>query len=325
MNRCRWDKQAERHLLRSHLPACKDRDCRGCEPCLRDDNGDPVTHCAARHGCNGHLGWGERTCTECVLRVRRTIASIVDLAAIAIVDEALEAGVESEAAYLAGPAADPEAWSWRKVTARQGGVWHASLDEEDDDRHPYTVLTRWEFMIREDYQTPRAGATSISSAAAYLTRLLPRIANDEAQDWPLLAAELNASRTHLEAVVHDSRRPEQGAPCPECSTEDKRGPRLIKRYVDHDKTGASDWWGCPLEETHWWVDSDYRMRVDAAYLTNSTRLTGPQIAETFGIPAGSVRSWAAQGRVDKRGKDHEGRQLYDVNQARRCAGHEVTV
>ena len=320
---CRYDKAAERHLLRTHLPACDSNACQGCEPCLRDPNGDPVKHCTARVGCNGHLGYGERTCPGCIEKTRTTLRVIVDLAAVALLEEAVEAGVDSEAAYLAGPAADPEAWMWRKVTARQGGPWHASLEEDDDEHHAYSVLARWEAMMREDYRQPRDTATSIESAAKYLDGMLHRIANDETQDWALFARELNACRNHLEAVVHDSRRPEQGVPCPECSTDTDAGPRLVKHYVNHDVTGASDWWGCVLVTQHSWPDYVYRKWVADVYLEEQKALTASDIAKVYGIPTGSVRGWASLGRVDKRGKDGQGRQMYDVAQARACAGQGV--
>lgn len=328
---CRWDRDAERHLLRTHLPACDTAGCQGCEPCLRDQNGDPVKHCTARVGCTGHLGYGELTCPSCIEKTRTVIRKIVDLAAVTLLEEAIEAGVDSEAAMLAGPACDPEAWSWRKVAAKQGGPWHASqgdvaskLDpEEDDEHHPYVVLTRWEFMLREDYRQDRTDATSLTSAAKYLDGMLHRIANDETQDWALFARELRDCCNHLEAVVHDSRRPEQGVPCPECSTEDKPGPRLVKHYVNHDVTGASDWWGCVLVTEHSWLDWTYRRWVTDVWLEQQKALTASDIAKVYGIPAGSVRGWASLGRVDKRGKDEQGRQMYDVAQARACAGQGV--
>ena len=358
---CRYDKAAERHLLRTHLPACDTAGCQGCEPCLRDQNGDPVKHCTARVGCNGHLGYGELTCPSCIEKTRTVIRKIVDLAAVTLLEEAIEAGVDSEAAYLAGPACDPEAWSWRKVTAKQGGPWHMSLEEDDDEHHPYRVLTTWEAMLREDYKQPSPpigcsattiyelegkpvwqanpadcrkkhgpdcwkGAqrpTNVTSAAKYLDGMLHRIANDETQDWALFARELRDCCNHLEAVVHTLRRPEQGVPCPECSNEDGAGPRLTKHYVEHDRTGASDWWGCVAVREHSWPDYVYRKWVADVYLEQADRLTASQIASQYGIPAGSVRGWASLGRVDKRGKDEQGRQMYDVAQARACAGQGV--
>ena len=116
---CRYDKAAERHLLRTHLPACDTAGCQGCEPCLRDPNGDPVRHCTARVGCNGHLGYGELTCPGCIEKTRTVIRKIVDLAAVTLLEEAIEAGVDSEAAYLAGPAADPYLWRERKVQMKR--------------------------------------------------------------------------------------------------------------------------------------------------------------------------------------------------------------
>src|SRR5690606_41422977 len=50
----------------------------------------------------------------------------------------------------------------------------------------------------------------IQGAAAYLDRHLHRIANDDAQDFPLLRRELRKCRQHLEAVLHNDTRPDRG-------------------------------------------------------------------------------------------------------------------
>ena len=200
---------------------------------------------------------------------------------------------------------------------------YARLIPDDDAHHPLTVLGTWEMAFREDYGQPCDHKITVTSAAKYLDGMLHRIANDETQDWALFARELRDCCNHLEAVVHTLRRPEQGVPCPECSNEDGAGPRLTKHYVEHDRTGASDWWGCVAVREHSWPDYVYRKWVADVYLEQADRLTASQIASQYGIPAGSVRGWASLGRVDKRGKDEQGRQMYDVAQARACAGQGV--
>jgi len=139
---CRWDRDREAYITADG------------DECRRDDYGDPTKHCTVRRTCSHHIGPAELSCARCVGRTRTDIRVIRDFSAL-MLDVAINAGVNSEAANLAGPACDPEAWSWRKIAARQGGPWHVSLIEDDDEWHPYSVLTRWEFMLREDYGQPR--------------------------------------------------------------------------------------------------------------------------------------------------------------------------
>lgn len=134
MTTCRYDKAAEDYL-RADGTACR-----------HDDYGDPTRHCTARRTCAQHIGEDELTCARCVGRTRADLRQILSLAPL-MLPVALGAGVDSEAANLAGPAADVEAWTWRKVAARQGHAWHVSLIEDDDERHPYSVLTRWELSL----------------------------------------------------------------------------------------------------------------------------------------------------------------------------------
>lgn len=273
MNGCKWDRDTETYLTADG------------EPCRRDDNGDPTRHCTARRSCAMHVYGDEITCARCVSRTRQDIRAITEQTPLLMV-AALGGGVNSEAANLAGPAADVEAWSWRKVAARQGVAWHVSLLEDDDEKHPYTVLTRWEFMLREDYRQQREDASSVSRAADYLDWTLHRMAQDREQDFPLMAREIHKCRSHLESVLHNSSRPERGAPCPECTSQASGlGPRLVRKYphwctdpectqqfhystVLDGLTGearpdtAGDWWVCPRDRDHAWSHEDYQRWVE---------------------------------------------------------------
>ena len=119
---------------------------------------------------------------------------------------------------------------------------------------------------------------------------------------------------HLEAVLHDSRTPEKGAPCPECSSDFGSGPPLIKRYVDEDPSGASDHWICPECDSRW-SEADYRLRVGANYLASAAALTADQMRDQYRIPPGTLRRWVTEGKVKRRGRDDHGRQMYDVTDA----------
>jgi hypothetical protein len=249
---CRWDRDAEEYLNDG-------------EPCRVDDYGDPTRHCTARRSCAQHVGEGEITCARCLGRTRTDVRRIVALSPLMVV-QALGSGVDSEAANLAGPAADPESWSWHKISARQGRIWHVSLVEDDDDEHPYTVLTRWEFMLREDYDQPRPDATSIVSAGEYLDRVLHRMAQDPEQDFGLFAREMRQCRNHLEAVIRNSATPERGAPCPDCK-EAGHVVRMSREYGHwcddplcerfHHADDSDDRWVCPRDRDHWRTHEDY--------------------------------------------------------------------
>jgi hypothetical protein len=182
-------------------------------------------------------------------------------------------GVNSEAANLAGPSVDPEAWSWRKAAARGGGAWHVSLIEDDDEHHPHRVLGTWARMLTEDYDHPMPFAASLSWCGAYLDRTLHRLAHDDGQDFPLLSRELRKCRQHLESVIHNDDRPDRGAPCPECTSEETGvGPRLRREWSHwcedpdceriHDASDERDVWRCPKNREHVWEHGAYENWIE---------------------------------------------------------------
>lgn len=263
---CRYDRDAETYLIDG-------------EPCRVDDYGDRTHHCTARRTCSQHIGADELTCARCLGRTRQDIRQIVDRAAL-MLPEALVAGVDSEAAMMAGPGADPRAWSghrlaaighldhWlrkSRITERQ--YTHARTLIDDDEFQPYNVLTRWHMMLAEDYGHPLPDKMTLADSAAYLDRILHRVAHDGGQDFPLLAREIRKCRAHLEAVLSDSLAPERGAPCPTCKDAGKF-VRLVREYGHYcddetceqqfhylDDTG--DVWRCPANREHWWNPRGY--------------------------------------------------------------------
>lgn len=254
MTRCRYDRDRGDYLVDG-------------DPCRVDEYGDPTHHCTATRTCANHVGEGELTCARCIGRARANLRRIPVVSRLMML-VALEDGVDSEAANLAGPAADPEAWSWRKIAARQGRAWHLSLVEDDDEEHPYLVLGRWDLMLREDYGHPSDDPLTIPSAAAYIERQLGRVAQDDGQDFPLLAREIRKCRNHLERVLRTAMMKQRGAPCPDCTTEETGvGPRLVREYGHwcedpdceklHYTDDSADRWVCPRNRDHWWMHEDY--------------------------------------------------------------------
>ena len=257
MSTCRWDSEVGDYLADG-------------EPCRCDEYGDPTRHCTARRTCSVHIGRDETTCPRCIARTRAHIRAIPARAALMLPVALASGSVDSEAANLAGPAADPEAWSWRKVAARQGGSWHLSLVEDDDERHPYTVLTRWALMIAEDYGHDLPDRLTVVSAADYLDRNLARIANDPEQDFGLLASEVRKCRRHLELVTALAGNKERGVPCPECvasKVDDPKRLRLVREYGHwcddegcerlHYDDDSADRWVCPRDRSHVWDVESY--------------------------------------------------------------------
>lgn len=285
--RCYIDRNnGVRYQRQTHRIDCADTNCRGCKPCPEP------RHCTAGRGCSWHVEAGLLTCGRCVGKARRNLQKIASHAAL-MLPAAIEDGIESESANLAGPVPDPRwAAELRVAQMRHLTTWHtlgritenqalAALEAlpEDDPRHPGNLM-RWQMMIAEDYGHDLPPRLTISGAAAYLDRQLHRIANDEEQDFPLLASELRKCRQHVEVTLATAERPERGAPCPECTSDETGvGPRLVREYPhwcedpnctrlhystrydadaetdEPDETG--DRWVCPRVREHWWSAEGY--------------------------------------------------------------------
>lgn len=328
MSACQRDDDGYR--LREHQDDCRDRACPGCQPCTHDDAGNPVRHCNISWRCTTHLSDNEYACPRCLIMIRRNLTGILD-ALTAMPPEAEETGIEGAALTYAGPSAHPDSYRARMLNnAATGG------DTEDYDQlDPWAMLGVRERMIRVDLGHADRILTSptLAQTCAYLDWVLTDLARDEQQTVIVsdLLSETGRLRSHLEAVLHDSRSPEKGAPCPRCprpKPEDRddpdapRAPRLVKRWAhycdredctrEHDTTGARDTWQCPRDDDHWWSEADYRLRVSDDYLAHAQRLTAEQMETQHGVKAGTVRVWATRELVAKRGKDQRGRTLYDV-------------
>lgn len=256
--KCRYDRAAEDYLTTGD----------GGEPipCRRDEYGDPTRHCTARLTCSIHIGTDELTCPRCIGRVRRDIREVAAYAAL-MLPAAIGEGVDSAAASLAAPAADP-----RRVRAVRfyvdGHATHAyragRIDGEtfekilaampdDDELHPYSVLTRWQMMLSEDYGHDLPDKLTTAGAAAYLNRHLHRVAQDPEQEFRLLAREVRQVRKHLESVLHNSTRPDRGVPCPECVADGRGVVRLVRHYAERWQADddSLDKWKCPRCHDEW--------------------------------------------------------------------------
>lgn len=310
---CRWAGSDRPRLLRTHLAGCEDR-CDGCQPC-------PERHCqvCGRTHVTSEGRGTDQTCADCLGVARDDLGLIADMSA-RMLAEAMRRSVNSDAAMLAGPAADYETWQRRRrlivdaaVFADEGSDEHRRLvalaEDCRDEKHPLWVLGTWDFLVREHLDQPTDERVTVAKSAAYLDGHLTRLAHDEGFDFAELSRDLRGCRGYLEDVLSEGEREERGAPCPTCGRS-----ALVKHYGD---TEADDRWTCP-RCGQWWTERDYRAKVAGTYVAVADALTASQIAATYRVPEGSVRSWAVlrpgeeRPRVRKRGRDQHGIQLYDV-------------
>lgn len=302
------------HVLRTHLPDCKASACSGCYPC-------PERHCAMcgrNHVTVDGRGLDE-VCAHCLGVVRQDMAAIVERSK-ELLTEAVHRGINSEAANLAGPVPPTlgaiEAHRWRQLSA----FWGRIPELPEDDRHPAWVLGSWELLVREHLDQPNDEArVLLATARAYLDGHLTRLAHDPTFPFSEMAREIRACRDHLEAVMRDSRRRQQGAPCPMCGdarlelwhAECACGPDGTPARECSGSCAEDDVWFCPRCRAEY-APADYRDKVDQLYPVLADRLTARQIAEVYRVPERTVRHWAVVGKVRRRGSDSQGRMLYDV-------------
>jgi hypothetical protein len=284
-----YEFEGTRYVRGRHFAECGGEDCSGCLRC-------PENHCGeCKRGT--HLGFGEATCPECIGRVRATLRAILDLYA-ALPEEAIHRGVNSEAANLAGPVADAEAYSWRKAHLAKTIAWE--LLPEDDEHHPGNVLGGWVAVIGEDYGDRPDRQLTLSELVDYLDRRLGRIAHDVGQDFGQFRREVSRCKAHLEAVLHDGEQVDTGAPCMTCNV-----PLQRVWGVDSERDG----WRCPkCKQTS--TEDQYRFAVKHLHREEATELTDHDMEIRTGVRAGTVRVWAKRGIVGRR--QDSGRTLYVV-------------
>lgn len=284
---CRWDREAEDYLTTDGYGKPI--------PCRRDEYGDPTTHCTARRTCSQHVGFGELTCARCLGRVRQTIRKIATFSALLPTAAEVEEygrgrvqGANTEAAWLAAPAADPRGWlEYRRAAIGHLEHWLATgriKDHQyarvrgfmdDDEVHPYNVLTRWHLMLAEDYGDKLPAKMSTTGSAAYLDRILGKVAQDEEQEFPLLRSEMNTCWNRVQVALAIKPWNQKGAPCPQCVATGKVDPakvrlaRVCPHWCDeegcerfHWDTDEADVWRCPRNKDHWWTAEGYGNLMD---------------------------------------------------------------
>lgn len=255
--RCRYDRDAGEYVQ---------PDGETCDAPRRD-------HCDGKR-CSNHLAWGERNCPRCVGRTRNDIRRIHEYAPLLDAAALESRSINSEAANLAGPACDVEAWSWRKVAAMQGVAWHLSQDEDEPESfHPFTVLTYWAWQTVGAYQLTEPDVYTIGNAADLLEKQLHRIANDADQDFAQLASEVRKCRERMDGALSIRKHVQRGVPCPTCIDAGVKGwQRLVLEYAHwcnnpdctqiHEASDKLDVWVCPKDRDHWWNPAGYANLIE---------------------------------------------------------------
>lgn len=266
------------------------------DPCRCDDRELGCLECTETHCVICSRNHARAACTDCLGAAREDLKAIADLCH-ALPAEAVEKGVQSEAMMLLGPAADPEAWRNRAASALFGRVDDAYLEDCRDELHPTWVLGTWEQIWRDflDHQTDTP--FTHSGGIHYLDMQIGYMAEQLDPAFDEFARELRACRGHLEDVLRDGIREERGAPCVQCE-------RPMVRTEDH--------WEC--RKCHRKVtEAEYRFAVGAAYRAHSPSLTAADMHERTGVKASVVRVWGSRFPEIKRGRNHLGITLYDVD------------
>lgn len=228
---CKWNGLARARVLPGrHEPDCTGGEqCRGCQPCEE-------SHC-----CVCSRNHADVTCPECLASSRDDLHVIAQLCD-ALPAETIHRGVNSEAAMLWGPTADPEAWRNRAMSAMVGRldkrdahgevivVNSGYLEDCRDEKHPLFVLGTWEQVWRDHLDQPTDLAATLPRLVAYLDRQLHVMAQAEEPPFDDFARDLRQCRAHLEDVLHDQQAEDKTrVPCLDCGT------LLVKVYgKDHD-------------------------------------------------------------------------------------------
>lgn len=217
--------------------------------------------------------------------------------------------------------------SCRRVRRDYCKTLAAIFDANLTELHPAYVLDAWDHTVRTHLDhDPDPGVTvdggrvtagrRLTGTVQYLDSQLTRLAHDHVFPFKDLAAGIGLCHTHLENVLHDSPKPETGAPCPTCgraNLEHIHGDTHM--VVDGEIVGPDDGWQCPRPAcAQFWTEDEYRERVEGTYMQVADRLTASDIRATYRVPEGTVRRWASGDTPSVRthGKDGRGRQLYDV-------------
>ena len=289
-------------------------ECEGCLPCTR-------RHCDV---CERRHVREDFTCPSCLAEIREAMARILELCGLPLLEQALLGTtdpIESEAVALLGPVAHQEAWYHRRESALAGRIPADFLEVARDEKHPLFVLGTWELAWREWLDHETDARVTVTGAARYLDSQLAYMAGQPDVPLDQLHGDLKGCVGYLEGVL--SAGEQRPATCPRCG-----GKLVLVHDTKHEDSDYEpgreaetydDRWVCQARDCgQEWTDAAYRAKILAVREAKATALPASAIQRVHGVPESTVRTWAQRGLVAKRGKDTEGRLLYDVAHVLAC-------
>lgn len=290
-------------------------------------DGEPCheTHCIMPWCPGRHVTSGD-ICPVCVGETRNELAQIEAMSG-RLLTEAMHQGVNSAAAALAGPAADPDVFGRRLALAIDNrlceceppsdDVMHplacpfaaAYIEDAADEPHPLYVTGTWDLLVTEHLGHERTQRVTLSGAVSYLGANLTDLAADPTFPFEEMARDLRKCRSHLEDALCDGIRSETGAPCMAC-----RKP-LVRVW---GATEAQDGWKChECAETR--SDREYALNVaqqlddaeDERWANGAPEwATADEIGRRLGVKPSALSMRAKRGAL--RSRLDAGRTVYRV-------------
>lgn len=241
MSGCKWaGSDRPRIVTGRHGDDCNGETCSGCQPCTEP-------HCVV---CT--IVHADGACAECLASVRSDLHEIGERCH-ALPDEVEHRGINSEAAMLWGPTADPEARQhvegsylagrlpegW--IEATHGKECPLAYNEPcvgcaGDELHPLAVLGTWQMLYQDALDHDDDSRLTVAGAIGYLDRNLTYIAGYEHVPFEDMARDLRRCVAHLGRVMHDQNDGDRAnVGCFDC------GGDLERRLTTG---GFEDFWTC---------------------------------------------------------------------------------
>lgn len=294
-----------------------------CDPAIRHECPEP--HCGT---CEHHSA--ALHCPSCVGKVRDALTQIEAMSA-RLLHEATVRGINSAAAALAGPAADPDIFGRRLALAIDNRLCECDPASDDvmhplscpyaapyiadnrDEAHPLWVTGTWDMLVTQHLGHERTQRVTLSGAVSYLCANLTDLANDGDFPFDEMAREVRKCRAALEDALMDGVRHETGAPCMTCRTP------LVRVW---GATEALDGWKCHqcsenVSEAHYWMAvmaeaEDEQAKLHAEHVQKARWLTIPDLATRLGITVEAVKK-RVQRADPKRRRGKDGRDEFRVS------------
>lgn len=343
--RCHWD--GEQRVTERHLRDCNSAGCEGCAPCREDHcrcgghlhENEPLTCAKCVGKVRTNLGRIHDLCRLApVAATEGGVTSATAVLAGPVPEHSTHAARRAWAyggglcrcldcpdhlATPEGPVCEDATTCLHHVCRRR--TWRPTcpglsdwLEYADDEQHPLWVLGTWDMLVAEHLDHDRRSKVTVAGAASYLKANLTDLAQDQDFAFDELDREVRTCLDHVERVMGVAAYFQRGAPCPECRAQGRKARALELRH----RGGGNDVWRCPSKVCAKTYDlGQYGEYVYREYLGNADKLTAEQILAQYRVAPSTVRRWASgwtdrgvwnEPTVRRRGKDREGRQLYDV-------------